>query len=93
VKVARRQIEQLLNAGAGVIEDAEEHVIAFSVFRQTVDLNKQVTKLLLAEVAHYGTECLLGGNGQNWATHSGTAWPNTAATTSLSPDTMWSYGD
>jgi hypothetical protein len=39
-----------LDTSAGVIEYAEEHVIAFSVLGQTVDLSQQLTKLLLAKV-------------------------------------------
>ena len=51
MKVARRQIKQFLNTGAGVIEYAEEHVIAFSALSQAVDLSQQMTKFLLAEIA------------------------------------------
>jgi len=50
MKVARCQIEQFLNTGSGVIEDTEEHVIAFSVFSHTVDLSQQMPKFLLAEI-------------------------------------------
>ena len=55
MRVARRQIKQFLDAGAGVIEYAEEHVIALSVLGQTVDLSQQMSKLLLAEIAQYWT--------------------------------------
>ena len=51
MEVTRCQIQQFLDAGAGVIEYAEEHVIAFSVPSQTVDLSQEMTKLLLAEIA------------------------------------------
>jgi hypothetical protein len=50
MKVTRCQIQQFLDAGAGVIEDAEKYVIAFSVFGQAVDLSQQMTELLLAEI-------------------------------------------
>jgi hypothetical protein len=50
MKVTRCQIQQFLAAGAGVIEYAKEHVIAFSVLSQAVDLSKQMTELLLAEI-------------------------------------------
>jgi hypothetical protein len=51
MKVTRCQIQQFLDTGAGVIEDAEEHVIAFSVLSQAVDLSQQMTKFLLTEIA------------------------------------------
>lgn len=51
MEVARRQIKQFLDSGTGVIEYAEEHVIAFSAFSQAVDLSQQMTKFLLAEIA------------------------------------------
>jgi hypothetical protein len=44
MKVTRRQIKQFLDTGAGVIEYAEEHVIAFSALSQAVDLSEQMTK-------------------------------------------------
>ena len=50
MKVMLCQIKQVLNAGTGVIEDAEEHVIAFSVLSQAVDLSQQMTEFLLAEI-------------------------------------------
>ena len=74
MKVTRCQIQQFLDTGAGVIEDAEEHVIAFSVLGQTVDLSQQVAKLLLAEIAQQRAERLLRRNCQNRATRSGQSW-------------------
>ena len=50
MEVTRCQIQQFLDAGAGVIEYAEQHVIAFSVLSQAVDLSQQMTKLMLAEI-------------------------------------------
>ncbi len=50
MKVTRCQIKQFLNTGAGVIKDAEEDVIAFSVLSPAVDLRKQMTEFLLAEI-------------------------------------------
>jgi hypothetical protein len=74
MKVARRQIKQFLDTGAGVIEDAEKHVIAFSVLVQTVDLSQQMSKLLLAEIAQHRAKGLLRGNGQNRATGGSQSW-------------------
>src|SRR5215831_10615782 len=74
MKVARRQIKQFLDTGAGVIEDAEKHVIAFSVLVQTVDLSQEMSKLLLAEIAQHRAKGLLRGNGQNRATGGSQSW-------------------
>ena len=57
--------------GTGVIEDAEEHVIALSVFRQSINLSQQVGQFLLGEIAKQRTECLLRGNGQDRTTRGG----------------------
>src|SRR5260370_39905682 len=74
MKVAWRQIKQLLNASTGIIEYAEEHVIAFSTLGQTVDLSQQVAKFLLAEIAQQGAKRLLRGNCQNGTTRSSQSW-------------------
>jgi hypothetical protein len=74
MKVTRCQIQQFLDAGAGVIEDAEEHVIAFSVLSQAVDLSQQMTKFLLAEIAEYRAKRLLCGNRQDRAAGSSQSW-------------------
>jgi hypothetical protein len=62
MKVTRCQIQQFLDAGAGVIEYAEEHVIAFSVLSQAVDLSQQMTKFLLTELASSSTGSKIGSN-------------------------------
>jgi hypothetical protein len=74
MKVTRCQIKQLLDARSGVIKYAKENIIALSALGQTIDLSEQLTKLILIEVAHHRAECLLGGNGQDGATHSGQGW-------------------
>src|ERR1017187_9193024 len=74
MKVARRQIKQFLNTGAGVIENAEEHVIAFAVLGQAVDLSQQMAEFLLAEIAQDRAKCLLRGNSQDRATGSSQSW-------------------
>jgi hypothetical protein len=51
MKVTRCQIQQFLDTGASVIEYAEEHVIAFSVLSQAVDLSQQMAKFVLTEIA------------------------------------------
>lgn len=49
-KVARRQIEDLLNASAGVVQHGQEDVIAFTVNTGPVHLRKDMSELLLAQV-------------------------------------------
>jgi hypothetical protein len=63
VKVAGRQVKQFLNASAGVVEHAKEHVVTFSVLGQTIDLCQQVAKFLLAQIAQKGAERFFGGDG------------------------------
>jgi hypothetical protein len=74
MKVARREVKQLLNTGAGVVEYAEKHVIAFSVLRQAVDLSQQMTKFLLAEITEQRVLCFFCRNSQDRAAGSSQRW-------------------
>ena len=62
MEVTRFQIEKFLDAGASVVEHAEEHVITFSVLGRAINLRQQVTEFLLAQIAQYRTEGLLRRN-------------------------------
>src|SRR5437868_4549268 len=71
MEVDWHQIEQFLNTGTGVVEDAEEHVIALSVFGQAINLSQQVGQFLLAEIAQQRPKCLLRWNGQDRTARGG----------------------
>jgi hypothetical protein len=71
MKVARREIEDLLNASARVVQHGEQDVIAFAVGRRPVHLREKVSELLLAQVSEEGTEGLLARNGEHGLAHTG----------------------
>src|SRR5438128_891305 len=59
MKVARREIEDLLNASARVVQHGEQDVIAFAVDSGAVHLREKVSELLLAQVSKKGADGLL----------------------------------
>ena len=70
-EIARRQIEQLLDARAGVVQQGEQHIVALAVDRRAIHLRQQVGELGFGEVAEQRTRGLLDGNGQHALTREG----------------------
>ena len=63
--IARRQIQELLDARPRVIEEGYEEVVAFADRRRAIDLREHVRQLGVAEVTEHGTWRLLHGDGEH----------------------------
>jgi hypothetical protein len=71
VEVRRFQIEKFLDSRASVVQNAEEHVITFSMPSLAINLRQQVPKFLIAQVAQYRANGLLRRDHQNGAAQIG----------------------
>ena len=63
--IARRQIQELLDACPRVVEEGHEEVVAFADLRRAIDLREHVCQLGVTEVAEHGTWRLLHGDGEH----------------------------
>src|SRR5438874_1649567 len=65
MEVGWRHVEELLDAGAGVIEQGQQEVVPPALAGGAIDLTEEVFQFLGAEVSQSGSYSLLHGNHQH----------------------------
>jgi hypothetical protein len=70
VKIVRREVEDFLNARAGVVQHRQQHVVSFPMDMRAIHLRQDVRELVLGQVAECGAEpgTRKGELGTGWTT-------------------------
>jgi hypothetical protein len=71
--ITRRQIEELLDAGSGVVQQGQQEIIALPVRCGAIDLGEQVGELSFRQVAKDGARGFLDRDRENSLTRDGEA--------------------